>query len=279
MFARAFLPVLLIVMCLFAGCGDGADALEPIPDRTVVLTFDDASRTHLSYVAPLLKHYGFGATFFVTATWMGDQARFLNWAEIAELHRMGFEIGNHSWSHPGCHLPAAAEFMPGEIAKVEEALARVGVPKPTSFGWPASVFGPEAQQVLGESGYLFGRRGIHPEFGPGRTRVGTMYDPKKHDPLLIPSAGDASADWTLTHLKSIVGQAKDGKIAVLVFHGVPDALNPVLDTSEERFASYLRYFAETSCNVIALRDLKRYVDPKVHPDDPMRTRRVPDQDH
>ncbi len=279
MFARAFLSVLLIVMALFAGCGDDADALQPIPDKTVVLTFDDASRSHLVYVAPLLKHYGFGATFFVTATWMQDRTRFLNWAEIAELHRMGFEIGNHSYSHLGCQVPTAAEFMPGEIEKVEEALARVGVPKPTSFAWPASVFGPEARKVLGESGYLFGRRGIHPEYGLGQTRVGTMYDPKKHDPLLIPSAGDASADWTLTYLRGIVGQAKDGKIAVLVFHGVPDALNPVLDTSEERFASYLRYFAEAGCNVIALRDLKRYVDPQVHPDDPMTTRRVPDQDH
>jgi hypothetical protein len=106
--------------------------------------------------------------------------------------------------------------------------------------------------------------------------VGTVYDPRKHDPLLIPSAGDAGGDWTLTHFKRVVAQAKDGKIVVLIFHGVPDLLNPVLDTSEERFAGYLRHLAAEQFNVIALRDLARYVDPDSRPDDPLTTRRVPD---
>src|SRR5262249_5395042 len=39
---------------------------DPIPDRLVVLTFDDASKSHFTVARPLLKKYGFGATFFVT---------------------------------------------------------------------------------------------------------------------------------------------------------------------------------------------------------------------
>ena len=38
---------------------------EPIPDRVVVLTFDDAVVSHATHVAPLLRQYGFGATFYV----------------------------------------------------------------------------------------------------------------------------------------------------------------------------------------------------------------------
>ena len=41
-------------------------ALEPIPDKLVVLTFDDSSRSHVTVAGPLLKKHGFGATFFVT---------------------------------------------------------------------------------------------------------------------------------------------------------------------------------------------------------------------
>jgi peptidoglycan/xylan/chitin deacetylase (PgdA/CDA1 family) len=63
------------------------------------LTFDDAVKTHLTVVAPLLKQLGFRATFFITRRWMEDQAYFLTWDEVASLHRMGFEIGNHSWTH------------------------------------------------------------------------------------------------------------------------------------------------------------------------------------
>jgi peptidoglycan/xylan/chitin deacetylase (PgdA/CDA1 family) len=53
------LTTLLIVFALAAP----AHALEPIPDKLVVLTFDDASKSHVTVAAPLLKKHGFGATF------------------------------------------------------------------------------------------------------------------------------------------------------------------------------------------------------------------------
>jgi hypothetical protein len=56
------LTTLLIVFALAVP----AHALEPIPDKLVVLTFDDASKSHVTVAAPLLKKHGFGATFFVT---------------------------------------------------------------------------------------------------------------------------------------------------------------------------------------------------------------------
>ena len=38
---------------------------KKIPDKLVVLTFDDAPVTQFTNATPLLKKYGFGATFFV----------------------------------------------------------------------------------------------------------------------------------------------------------------------------------------------------------------------
>ena len=43
-----------------------AVALEPIPEKLVVLTFDDSVKSHFTVVRPVLSKYGFGATFFVT---------------------------------------------------------------------------------------------------------------------------------------------------------------------------------------------------------------------
>ena len=40
--------------------------MPPLPDKLVVLTFDDGSISHLTVAGPLLKELGFGATFFVT---------------------------------------------------------------------------------------------------------------------------------------------------------------------------------------------------------------------
>ena len=47
---------------LQAGAAAFASAAD-IPAKLVVLTLDDAVKSHRSFVAPLLKELGFGATF------------------------------------------------------------------------------------------------------------------------------------------------------------------------------------------------------------------------
>src|SRR5688572_30268462 len=76
-------------------------ALEPIPDKLVVLTFDDSVASHHSVVRPLLKRYGFSATFFITEgfSFPTNKQDYMTWAQIADLHRDGFEIGNHTRDH------------------------------------------------------------------------------------------------------------------------------------------------------------------------------------
>ena len=79
---------------------------------------------------------------------------------------------------------------------------------------------------------------------------------------LIPSAGDARPDWTLDDFKRAADQARDGRIAVLQFHGVPDREHPWVHTRPERFEEFMRYLHTNAFKVIALRDLARYVDPE-----------------
>ena len=47
---------------------------KPIPDKTVVFTFDDGCQSDVKFVAPLLKKHGFGATFYITEA-MGFKTR------------------------------------------------------------------------------------------------------------------------------------------------------------------------------------------------------------
>ena len=85
-----------------------ASAAE-VPPKVVVLTLDDAVKSHRTLVAPLLKDLGFGATFFVTHCWMDDADHFMSWRDIGELHQMGFEIGNHSWTHADFSVPGTRQ--------------------------------------------------------------------------------------------------------------------------------------------------------------------------
>ena len=76
---------------------------KPIPDRLVVLTFDDSAKSHYTIARPLLREYGFGATFFITEgfDFKDNKKDYMTWEEIRELHQDGFEIGNHTRDHLG----------------------------------------------------------------------------------------------------------------------------------------------------------------------------------
>ena len=78
--------------------------------------------------------------------------------------------------------------------------------------------------------------------------------------LLLPSAGDARPFWTLENLKRATSQAKNGRIAILQFHGAPDVEHPWVHTPRERFEEYMKYLHDEGFRVIAVRDLAKYVD-------------------
>ena len=112
-------------------------SLRPIPDGLVVLTVDDGSRSDLEFVAPLLREHQFSATFFVNRGGGAPERPrdYLNWAEIAQLHALGFEIGNHTCSHPNMARLSPQEIR-AEIAGVEAQCAAHGLPRPVTFGYP-----------------------------------------------------------------------------------------------------------------------------------------------
>jgi peptidoglycan/xylan/chitin deacetylase (PgdA/CDA1 family) len=243
-------------------------AVEPIPDKLVVLTFDDASKSHVTVVAPLLKKYKFGATFFVTEGFdmVTNKRDYMTWQEIAQLHNDGFEIGNHTRDHMSITDKTVANLVQ-QVQVINERCQAHGIPAPVSFAYPGNAIAKDAIRVLEHVGIKFARRGGAPEF-PYKEGRGFAYEPGLDHPLLIPSAGDARPAWILDDFKRAVNQAKDGKIAVIQFHGVPDTAHDWVNTSKQQFESYLQYLADNRYQVIALRDLSRYVDPADVPRDP-----------
>lgn len=241
---------------------------EPIPDRLVVLTFDDSVKSHFTVAAPILKKYGFGATFFITEgfTFKTNKRDYLTWDEIRQLDRQGFEIGNHTRDHLGISAKNV-EQLEEQLRGIDLQCEAAGIKKPVSFAWPGNSFAVEALAVLRRHGVLFARRGGRPEFDYEQGR-GVAYEPGLDDPLLIPSAGDARPAWTLDDLILAVTQARDARIAVLQFHGVPEGEHPWVHTPRERFEEYMRYLHDHGYKVIALRDLARYVDANELPANP-----------
>jgi peptidoglycan/xylan/chitin deacetylase (PgdA/CDA1 family) len=260
---RALLAALAVLML-----GSPAIALEPIPDKLVVLTFDDSAKSHYTVARPILLKYKFGATFFITEgfDFPTNKQDYMTWDEIAQLHKDGFEIGNHTLDHQGVTEKTLAD-LPAQLRGISEECKKHRIPPPTSFAYPGNAITKEALAVLKDNGITFARRGGAPEF-PYKEGRGFAYEPGLDHALLVPSAGDARPAWTLDDFKAAAAQAKHGRIAVLQFHGVPDTAHDWVNSTKELFESYMQYLADNKFTVIAMRDLAKYVDPEVNPGDP-----------
>ena len=242
----------LVLWLAVAGLGRRADAQvlrRPVPDKLVVLTFDDAALSHATYVAPLLRKYGFGGTFFVCEFReppFTDKTKYMSWAQIRGLHRQGFEVASHTLSHRHVNKLSAAQ-LGAELDSIEARCRTWHIPKPVTFAYPGYDTAPTATTLLPGRGYQFARAG-----------GGRAYAPGQDHPMLLPSFSISGPDTA--RVFAAIRQARAGRVAVLTVHGVPDVAHDWVSTPPALFEAYLQYLHTHHYKVIALRDLARYVN-------------------
>jgi peptidoglycan/xylan/chitin deacetylase (PgdA/CDA1 family) len=250
--------VRLGVLPLFAETSAGQQPVEknppallrrPIPDHLVVLTFDDAPRSQAIYAAPILKHYGFGATFFICEfpPHFQDKSLYMSWTQIQQLDKDGFEIGNHTAFHTHVSKMTRAQFS-DSLDYIEKKCKSLGISKPVTFAYPGYDVRSKDLDLLTGYGYLFARAGGE-----------RPYNPVQDNALLVPGINANGTD--ANHVIDALKQASGGKIVVLTFHGIPDKEHPWVSTPPELFKKYMQYLHKNQYTVIAMRDLSLYVDP------------------
>jgi len=223
---------------------------KPIPDKLVVLTFDDAVKSHAVYVAPLLKKYGFRATFFVCEfpPDFNDTAKYMSWKEIQQLAEQGFEIGNHTWHHTHVNKTGKDGLMK-EISYIDRQAAALKIQKPITFAYPGYDTYAPAVKTINELGYKLARTGGN-----------KTYDPEKDHPFYIPSF--TTLKDNRQQIMDAIASAKDGKITVLTIHGVPDNAHDWVTTPPSLFEEYLKFLYDHNYKVFALKDILPYINTK-----------------
>lgn len=240
---------ILVFIALHLFLYGGSQILKKeIPDKMVVLTFDDAPASHYSVVAPMLKELGFGATFFVCEFPPNykDSTLYMNWRQIKALDRMGFEVANHTHTHANVGKLSQAEFN-RELEYIESKCDSLGIANPQNFAYPGYGLNAQVLTFLEVKGYHFARAG-----------GSRAYDPLADHPFLIPSWA-TNAD-NKKEVLTALGEAKNGKIAVITLHGVPDVEHPWVNTPPHLFKEYIQYLSDQHYTVVSLRDLQEYID-------------------
>jgi len=153
-----------------------------LPERPVVLTFDDGFADFHDAALPLLRQYGFTATVFVTTGWIADAGRhavgrrpgrMLCWNQIREAAAAGVEIGAHSHRHPQLDQIPLSSLRDDLVTSKSLLEDELGLAVP-DMAYPYGYSNTRVRRVAAEVGYAHA------------CAVGNVTAGPAHDTLALP---------------------------------------------------------------------------------------------
>ena len=139
---------------------------ETIPDKSVIITFDDAYKSFYTSAYPMLKHYGFSAVVYVPLNYLGrlndwdvqyfgKKYEHISKEELLEIHKGGMEIGSHTLSH---RMLTALDKNEAEkeIAGSKTSLQALLNDDVISISYPFGRFNNTILELSEKAGYAFG---------------------------------------------------------------------------------------------------------------------------
>jgi peptidoglycan/xylan/chitin deacetylase (PgdA/CDA1 family) len=72
---------------------------QALPKKSVMITIDDGYRSVYNVAYPILRKYGFPATFFIYTNYVGVSSKSITWDQLKEMKANGITIGSHSMAH------------------------------------------------------------------------------------------------------------------------------------------------------------------------------------
>lgn len=72
---------------------------KPLPEKPVMITFDDGYRDNYTNAFPILQKYGFTASIFLVSDFMDRFDNYLTWKQVQEMSEAGINMESHTLSH------------------------------------------------------------------------------------------------------------------------------------------------------------------------------------
>jgi peptidoglycan/xylan/chitin deacetylase (PgdA/CDA1 family) len=136
---------------------------QGLPERPVILTFDDGYTDFYTHALPILQKHGFTATLYIPTAFVGGTCGWLQfaneryrpiltWTQLAEISASGIECGAHSHTHPPLNMlpPSVAR---DEIVRSKELLEDHLHQEVLSFAYPFGYYNTQVRQIVQAVGF------------------------------------------------------------------------------------------------------------------------------
>lgn len=131
---------------------NGVYGNQLLPERPVVLTFDDGDRDQYLNAIPVMKKYGYTGTFYIITNDINEGNGFVTWDILKEMVKDGMDIEDHTVHHPSlASLDEDQQRM--ELEKSKKVLEeKLGITV-KHLAYPGGSYNKQTIKIAQELGY------------------------------------------------------------------------------------------------------------------------------
>ncbi len=134
----------------------------PPPEKSVVITADDAHRTVYTVMAPLVRRYRIPVTLFIYPSAVSNASYAMTWEQLQELKQTGlFDLQSHTFWHPNFKkekkkLPPAEyqKLVETQLKKSKAVLEKRLGGKMDLLAWPFGIYDEFLENEAQKAGYV-----------------------------------------------------------------------------------------------------------------------------
>jgi peptidoglycan/xylan/chitin deacetylase (PgdA/CDA1 family) len=213
-------------------------------ERKVCLFFDDGWQNQYDVAFPILKTFGFKASFAVITDSIGlDRGTFagrMNIYELKELQAYGMDIACHTKTHPHM-MNLTSSQLHDEIVDAKDVLTQMEFNVKT-FVYPFGEWNLTIVDYVKDAGYVCARE--------AKPEVYRLNDPDPNSKYCICS-------WQITNqslddFKQILSHATEEEVVVLTYHFLTDEGSKETYISTQNFREQMTYLKENNFDVVLL---------------------------
>ena len=125
---------------------------QELPDKPVILTFDDGYEDNYTVLLPMLEERGMKATVYMVTNSIGRKG-YLSWNQLRDMQNRGIELGSHTANHQP--LTSLERDKQAEEMKLSKLLMEWnGLKTIFTFSYPNGAYDEGMPELLKENEYL-----------------------------------------------------------------------------------------------------------------------------